>query len=364
MQNYDKPLVKLPVPHELSEQWLSYWISVIENYMDIDIQLVHNNATVPIEASYIRHLISETIKHFSGNAEPSNIPIIDIMIKEFHEKLQSSYNVRIGWKPEFKFLLTFDIDIAYQFKGRPLYKHVLAFFRDAIIRPNTALKRLKFFLTGSDPFDTIPLELPVKPQLVFIYVGEGKSKHDPKLNLLPHQWKEIIHSWRRVASVHWHPSLYASQSFENFKQEFNKWLNLANKEYKDKVRFHYLNIDIQNHGQWLEKLGIKEDFSLGRYHPPFFKAGTSMPFRPFSLSENRPFNFIEYPVIAMDVSFTELTSCPQEAIEKFKDLVNKVRQVGGTMHIIIHPEKALGLEIGYEKWRPFYNFVFQVLQEQ
>ncbi len=364
MQNSTNPLVELPVPRELPEQWISYWLSVVKNYMDIDIQLVHQDTNNSIEESYIKHLISETIKLFSGNAKPSDSPVIDILMKEFYGKLQSSYNIKISWKPEFKFMLTFDIDIAYQFRGRPLHKHILLFLKDAIIRPNMALKRLKFFFSGSDPFDTIPVKTPLNPQLIFIYVGEGKTKHDPKLNLSPHQWKGIIDSWRRVASVHWHPSLYASQSFENFKEEFNKWLYLTNKEREAKIRFHYLNIDIQNHGHWLEKLGIKDDFSLGSYHPPFFKAGTSIPFRPFSLSENRPFSFLEHPVIAMDVSFTELTCCPQEAIEKFKDLVNKVRRVGGTMHIIIHPEKALGLERGYETWRPFYNFVFQLLREQ
>lgn len=363
MAYHDEPVIFLPEPDDIPQEWIRYWLSIVPSYFEANISIVEASHSYAVEKGVLKHLITKIVECFSGTASPFSQPIIDLMMLELFQKVQTYYNVNLIWKPKFKFLLTFDIDIPYQFRGRRFYKHLFALVRDIAIRPKFAFKRLSYFITGEDPFDNIAELVPVLPEYVFIYIGDGKAPNDPRFTLSDDQWSTLISAWKRVASVHWHPSLCASSSFNSFQTEFRRWLKVSGKKREEKVRFHYLNIDIQKHGLWLEKLGIREDFSYGSYRPPFFKAGTTLPFKPFYLRQQRPFNFVEHPVVAMDVSFTELTEGPYHAIELLKQLIEQVKQVGGTFQMIIHPEKALGLEPGYKKWLPFYNFVFRLLQE-
>jgi hypothetical protein len=67
-------------------------------------------------------------------------------------------------------------------------------------------------------------------------------------------------------------------------------------------RTHYLHFDYQKSFAILEAAGIKYDSTLGYWESIGFRAGTSFPFFPFNIAENRPFRVLEIPLIVMDTS--------------------------------------------------------------
>ena len=67
-------------------------------------------------------------------------------------------------------------------------------------------------------------------------------------------------------------------------------------------RTHYLHFDYQTSYSILEQAGIKYDSTLGYWEHIGYRAGTSFPFYPFNLKENRPFRILEIPLIVMDTT--------------------------------------------------------------
>ncbi len=67
-------------------------------------------------------------------------------------------------------------------------------------------------------------------------------------------------------------------------------------------RTHYLHFDYQKTFSILEQAGIAYDSTLGYWENIGFRAGTSFPFYPFNIRENRPFRVLEIPLIVMDIS--------------------------------------------------------------
>ena len=67
-------------------------------------------------------------------------------------------------------------------------------------------------------------------------------------------------------------------------------------------RIRYLNFNYQNLFTVLEKAEINYDSSIGFDEHIGYRAGISFPFYPYNLKEDRPFDVLEIPIIAMDRS--------------------------------------------------------------
>ncbi|MDP8267268.1 MAG: hypothetical protein P9L97_00945 [Candidatus Tenebribacter davisii] len=67
-------------------------------------------------------------------------------------------------------------------------------------------------------------------------------------------------------------------------------------------RVRYLNLNYQHLFSTLEKGNVKYDSSIGFNEHIGYRAGISYPFNPYKIDEDRPFNLLEIPIIAMDNS--------------------------------------------------------------
>jgi hypothetical protein len=101
-------------------------------------------------------------------------------------------------------------------------------------------------------------------------------------------------------SVGLHGSKEASNDFYSLNEELEllKSYGFDVKSYRN----HYLHFSYQKTFALLERAGFEYDSTLGFLENIGFRAGTSMPFHPYNIKENRPFNILEVPLIVMDVS--------------------------------------------------------------
>lgn len=67
-------------------------------------------------------------------------------------------------------------------------------------------------------------------------------------------------------------------------------------------RNHYLSFNYQKSFKLLELAGFEYDATLGFWENCGYRAGTSIPFYPFNIKENRPFRVLEIPLTIMDVT--------------------------------------------------------------
>ena len=88
--------------------------------------------------------------------------------------------------------------------------------------------------------------------------------------------------------------------------------------------------------------GLGYDASVGFADCVGFRAGTSIPFHPWILSENREADLLEIPIVAMDSTLQGyMKRSADEALGDLRDLVKRCRLVGGVFHLVWHNTKMM-----------------------
>jgi len=90
-------------------------------------------------------------------------------------------------------------------------------------------------------------------------------------------------------------------------------------------RTHYLHFDYQKSFALLEEKGIAYDSTLGYWENIGFRAGTSFPFYPFNIAENRPFRVLEIPLIVMDTTLNSAKAMNKSYFSAKRSLKRLIR---------------------------------------
>lgn len=104
-------------------------------------------------------------------------------------------------------------------------------------------------------------------------------------------------------------------------------------------RTHYLNFDYQKSFTILENAGLTFDSTLGYWENIGFRAGTSFPFFPFNLAENRPFRVLEIPLIVMDTTLYSLKAMnlrPRQAKRTIFQLIDLAAEYQSHVSLLWH----------------------------
>ncbi|MDO9576661.1 MAG: hypothetical protein Q7J16_02120 [Candidatus Cloacimonadales bacterium] len=118
-------------------------------------------------------------------------------------------------------------------------------------------------------------------------------------------------------------------------------------------RVRYLNFNYQNLFSVLEQGAIKYDSSVGFDEKIGFRAGISYPFQPYNLKEDRPFNILEIPLIAMDLAMQKQVDFNyRKAKRKFAQLLDKSKKHRSHFSVCWHTH--LSDPIDYPGWSKLY----------
>lgn len=123
-------------------------------------------------------------------------------------------------------------------------------------------------------------------------------------------------------------------------------------------RFHFLNFDIKNSFDIVEKAGLKYDSTLGFAGQPGFRNGITFPFRPYNFKEKRSYEVVEIPLIVMDATFIYHTkSSLDEALERIEQLIEEVKKWNGCLTILWHNNYFSSCK--YSGWKELYETVLR-----
>jgi len=101
-------------------------------------------------------------------------------------------------------------------------------------------------------------------------------------------------------------------------------------------RQHYLRWSPQTWLDW-EACGLAYDSTVGFADRMGFRAGTSIPFCPWCLSQNRELELIEIPLLLMDCTPVKYMGLTQtEAIDRIRLCVQRTARVGGVFTLLWH----------------------------
>ena len=298
-----------------------------------------------------RYPVSQSVAYRHGFL---NRPLVDEWIMHFME-LISAYAPGLQWKkPDFKFIPTFDIDIAYMYRGKGWFRNTGAALRHLVRGQwracRTQMKVL--WLHQEDPYDVYPEldqwhdEFQVHP-IYFILMGRGSSL-DRNLNPTCREMLSLLGDLKLKYKVGIHPSVRSHEHFSELQREVNSLQT-------DISRQHYIKFTLPETYRNLIKTGITADYSMGYGSANGFRASTAIPFPWFDLEAGTSTPLMLYPFCFMDCNskFEQGQDLVQTENE-FRYYLNLLLRTGGTFISIFH-NFALSETEPWQGWHSFYQ---------
>jgi hypothetical protein len=111
-------------------------------------------------------------------------------------------------------------------------------------------------------------------------------------------------------------------------------------------RQHFLRWHPRTWHDW-DKCGLAYDSTVGFSDHIGFRAGTCVPYRPWSLELNREINLLEIPLLAMDVTLAYyMRLAPEESVTLLLQCAERCKMVGGVFTLLWHNRSLLDPNYG------------------
>lgn len=258
-------------------------------------------------------------------------PIADELVKSLWADLGMSYESELS---KFECVPSFDIDVAWAYKGRPLWRTLGGFLKgDVFNRIKVLLKRKK------DPYDTyseiVNISTKVDRIICFTLLSDW-SKFDKNIHWKNTDYQSLIRGLNANGGMGIHPGYETHLKSEKVKIEQGRLAEIVGHEVT-KSRFHFLRYELPTSYEVLMENGILKDYSMGFADDIGFRAGTSVPFQFFNLNSNEKTDLLVFPFAYMDSSLKDyLKKTPEESIHIIDDLAKSIANVGGLFMCVWH----------------------------
>ncbi len=287
-------------------------------------------------------------------------PVVDIWIKNFKLILNKRFNHLQPGLSTFNAIITYDIDIAYAFIGRNIFRIIGSTIKDAI---NLQFKNIfDRFCTicnfQKDPWDLYDIlyEIITKNKLrsIFFFLLADYSKKDKNISYKHSLMKDLIEKVSAFSEIGIHPSFKTSIIRKRTLMEKKRLERISGKKII-KSRQHFLKFRLPDTYNYLIDAGITEDYSMGFPDTPGFRAGTCKPFYFYDLKNEKSTTLKIFPVTVMDGAFIDyLQEPPDEALDCIYKLIEEVQNVNGTFISIWHNHTLSETKM-YRGWRNVHD---------
>ena len=280
--------------------------------------------------------------------------LVDRWILALKNIIQQKDPSMVLMKPQAQWIPTYDIDIAYSYRGKGWLRNGVGFLRDAIKGKWDDCAERWAVLRGrqKDPFDAYAqldawhVQYHLAP-IYFFLLGK-RGKYDK--NLAPQQplMQQLIKNTMSKYAVGIHPS-YRSHAHSNILQQ--ELRNLPT----HKSRQHYIKFSLPHTFRTLIHSGIEEDYSMGYGSGNGFRASTSFSHDWFDLKRNEMSSLRLIPFCYMECnSRFEQQYDSEQAFTEMMSYWREVSAVGGTMVSIWH-NFSLGSSMYWTGWASVYQ---------
>ena len=267
------------------------------------------------------------------------IPIVDLWVEQLRSLVQQKYPGISLSRPKFTPLLTYDVDVAFKYKGRPLLRAAGAMVNDLLAGKISALRdRIAVSLSReADPWDSYEQISTVTEKydlsfLIFFLLTNRKTRYDRNIPARRKSMVKLIRRFRDNCGIH--PSYYTSDRREKLTTEKETLESICEKEIH-RSRHHYLRFRLPETYRMLLETSITEDYSMGYADIPGFRAGTSQPFFFYDLEKEESTGLKIFPVSCMEGQFLKQDDA-SSALKTMKELALTVKKVNGCFIAIWH----------------------------
>lgn len=272
------------------------------------------------------------------------IPIVDKWCYKFIADIKKNYPDIPAKKRTFQFIPTIDIDNAFAYKNKGLYRQIGGTAKSLLKTDFQDLKTRFKVLSGKeqDPYFTfaeienICNEYSINP--IFFFLVAKRGKYDKNVDTSNLNFRKLINEIAEKFVVGIHPSYQSNSDSGIVEAELNE-LKIITKNEINKSRQHFLMLNFPETYNNLLNNGIAEDYTLGFAHDVGFRAGTCTSFKFFNVTENKATDLKLIPFQVMDTTLREYLKLNlEEAKIKVDKIIDEIKSVDGTFVSLWHNE--------------------------
>ncbi len=290
-------------------------------------------------------------------------PVVNIWIKIFKKALKNKFEKLEFKASTFKAIVTYDIDVAYKFKGRSFGRTIGSALKDLLgFHAHDFKQRIETVLqSAKDPWDVYDdlKQMISKNHLpsIFFFLLADKSELDRNLHYQNPEMKKLIKRIESFSDIGIHPSFYTSSFPEKMLTEKQRLEKLSFQKIT-KSRQHYLKFKLPHTYNFLLSAGITEDYSMGFAAEPGFRAGVCKPFYFYDLENEKATDLKIFPITFMEGTFMD--SKPEDAVKKILELLKEVKSVGGIFIPLWH-NHTISETNEYAAWKKVHDQMMEKL---
>jgi hypothetical protein len=288
-------------------------------------------------------------------------PLINIWIQEFKKALQKKFPSLLFRRPSFKFIPSYDIDIAYSYLHKGWKRNAGGLIR-SLVNGQWAGARDRMqvlFRKKKDPFDSYEwldsLHLYCRLRAYYFFLVARQQKGYDK-NISPDHpaFQQLVQYHAKGYTVGIHPSWQSGDEENLLTKEIELLEYLSNKEIKHS-RQHYIRIQLPITYQRLLSTSVEKDFSMGYGSTNGFRASVASSYYWYDLEKEEQTRLLLFPFCFMDANAYYEEKCnPQQALSELMNYYHAIKKVNGLMVTIWH-NNFLGSDPAFEGWKEVYE---------
>ncbi len=287
-------------------------------------------------------------------------PVVDIWINDFRICLKKFLKKELPDNSKYKFIPTIDIDVAYAYKSKGVYRNIFGYLRSFFAwQWGEVAERLRVnFGKSKDPYDTFDNILALHQKhglktIFFVLVGDY-STYDKNAPYKDNNFRQLLRHLSDYATIGIHPS-YAVEEFpDRMEEEIKRLSDIIRKDITIS-RHHYLKNTLPGAYRQLTANGIKEDYTMGFPSQIGFRGATTKPFYFFDLDADTITPLKVNSISIMDGTLKDyLNKEPAEAQAIIENTIDEVKSVNGDFISLFH-NQTLNNRGEWKDWLRVYE---------
>ncbi|MDB5192056.1 MAG: hypothetical protein JWQ96_1619 [Segetibacter sp.] len=291
-------------------------------------------------------------------------PLINLWLQKLGKSLKQKFPSLLLQPADFRFIPTYDIDIAWSYKHKGVVRNVGGLVK-SIMKGEwaNAIERMKVLQGASDPFDSykwldeVHKNLTEKPLYFFLLAQQNKG-YDKNILPTKPELQALVKEVSTKYNVGIHPSWQSGDDSKLLNEEVILLENITSRSII-KSRQHYIRMMLPTTYRQLIQAGITEDYSMGFGSINGFRASYCLPYKWYDLEKEETTNLTLFPFCYMEAnSFYEQHYSTAQASTELEHYYNITKSVGGLLITIWH-NHFLGTDRMFAGWKEVYEKFLQ-----
>lgn len=279
-------------------------------------------------------------------------PIVQEYIRLLHLIFEAN-SVKTNYDFSFQYYWTSDLEYLRKYEGTTdVIRSVMGSllkrfdFKEAFLNLKEGMASLKN--SKNDPYSK---------GLAFL---DSSCRENLKLYVIPsiHGEVDARYSYKELPTylselncdIGIHPSYTSFDSFLQLQEEYGRLKDL--KIEVDEGRQHYFRFSTPETWRSWNKLGIKQDSSIGFTEHGGFRAGIAWSYPVFDILEREELDLMELPTVIMDVALRKEFPNDQDFIGRWNDLESISKRYGAKFCVLWHPNN-----VDHGQFRSLFKFL-------